>query len=994
MAVFTLTPGVDNLTGNAGQDNTFQVTASTLQSTDIVTGGATGSFIDTLSLTAAGTITAAQFAGVTNIEQLTLANGTNSVTLTNGLVAGTSLAGRAFVVAGGTGDDTVDGSAINNGVHLLLSSLGGADTLKGGTGNDTLDGGSGADAMTGGAGNDTYFVDDVGDTVIESAGAGIDTVYASINYVLPANVEQLYLQGSGSIAGVGNGEQNLIVGNASDNALDGGANNDTLMGGGGNDTLFGGTGVDGMIGGTGNDTYFVDNVGDVVVENASEGIDTVYTASNYVLGANVEQLFLQEGGGSTTGVGNDGQNLLVGNSFDNALDGGANNDTLMGGGGNDTLDGGTGVDGMIGGTGNDTYFLDNVGDVIVENAGEGIDTVYTASNYMLGANVEQLYLLELGGAITGVGNGEQNLLVGNSFANALDGGANSDTLRGGDGNDTLYGGTGGGPDAMFGEGDDDTILIEDSTFAGIDGGAGLDRITLLTPSQNFDLHANVAKISNIEIISLTESSGATLSLFNTDIPIINASGNSLYVLGGSDDAVTANDTWTIVTTTHTNPAVSADTFIHYHNNSTNSDLYIVDTIPTNISTTATNSAPSLFLEGAPDGNVLPDGIDHTAGYTTGNAGGVAISDTDATVDDPDAADALDVSSHITQLTATLTDAQSGALEYLILTDDGHTIATNNGLAITGENTGTLTVTGSATDTVYQDLLREIRYVNTDTSVGLNTADRHVTVQVQDGVGANSNVATATIAIEHGNHDPVITSDGGGDTASVSINEGTTAVTTVTATDADPGTSLSYSITGGDDGGLFSIDGGGNLTFASTPNFETPGDLNGDNIYLVQVEVSDGNSFDTQLISVTVDDLVPQQPIDADAAANTVSNSADGLPAHVTAVSADVAGGPVTYSITNDTSLGGFAINSDTGVVTVADHTKIATGGSYTITVKANDGTFDSPTQTRSTCPRCSMRPLLRANRFPTSSEACNLARASSCRSISTAAATASSTWRR
>ena len=115
----------------------------------------------------------------------------------------------------------------------------------------------------------------------------------------------------------------------------------------------------------------------------------------------------------------------------------------------------------------------------------------------------------------------------------------------------------------------------------------------------------------------------------------------------------------------------------------------------------------------------------------------------------------DVSSHITQLTATLTDAQSGALEYLILTDAGHTIATNNSLAITGENTGTLMVTGSATDTVYQDLLREIRYVNTDTSVGLNPADRHVTVQVQDGVGANSNIATATIAIEHGNHDPVI-----------------------------------------------------------------------------------------------------------------------------------------------------------------------------------------------------------------------------------------------
>ena len=76
----------------------------------------------------------------------------------------------------------------------------------------------------------------------------------------------------------------------------------------------------------------------------------------------------------------------------------------------------------------------------------------------------------------------------------------------------------------------------------------------------------------------------------------------------------------------------------------------------------------------------------------------------------------------------------------------------------------------------------------------------------------------------------------------------------------------------------------------------------------------------------------------------MANSSDGLPAQVTAFSDDVAGGPVTYSITNDTSLGGFAIDLNTGVVTVFDHTKIATPGAYTITVKANDGTLDSPTQ--------------------------------------------------
>src|SRR5262249_44974202 len=158
------------------------------------------------------------------------------------------------------------------------------------------------------------------------------------------------------------------------------------------------------------------------------------------VGAEVEQLFLDESAGPATGVGNGAQNLIVGNSFDNALDGGANNDQLEGGAGNDTLEGGAGSDGMRGGPENDTYFVDSVFDVIIEKSGEGIDTVYvTNGDYALGANVEQLFLMESAGAATGVGNGEQNLIVGNSFDNTLDGGANNDELRGGAGNDTLEG---------------------------------------------------------------------------------------------------------------------------------------------------------------------------------------------------------------------------------------------------------------------------------------------------------------------------------------------------------------------------------------------------------------------------------------------------------------------------------------------------------------------------------------------------------------------------
>ena len=79
------------------------------------------------------------------------------------------------------------------------------NTIFGNSGNNLLDGGAGADAMSGGAGNDTYFVDNTGDPVIESAGQGNDTVYASVNYGLTANVETLVLQGGADLQGYGNG---------------------------------------------------------------------------------------------------------------------------------------------------------------------------------------------------------------------------------------------------------------------------------------------------------------------------------------------------------------------------------------------------------------------------------------------------------------------------------------------------------------------------------------------------------------------------------------------------------------------------------------------------------------------------------------------------------------------------------------------------------------------------------------------------------------------
>ena len=377
----------------------------------------------------------------------------------------------ANVLTGNAGDDILTGNA---GDDTLLGGVG-ADKLSGGTGNDVLDGGAGADQMAGGTGDDSFVVDDSGDIVTEGAGEGIDRVTASVSYALAANVENLLLAGA-AVAGTGNELDNAITGNALDNLLSGGAGNDTLLGNAGNDSLDGGVGADQMAGGTGNDSYVVDNVADVVVEQSGEGIDQVTSSISYTLGDNVENLFLT--GGATSGTGNGLDNVITGNELANSLSGGAGDDTLYGLGGNDVIDGGAGADRMVGGTGNDSYFVDNAGDLVVELAGEGTDTVTSSISYTLGANVENLILT--GSAADAAGNAGDNVLTGNAASNHLSGGAGADRLIGGDGLDYLTGGSG-----------NDTFVAEigGGKIAGKDGLISVDMVLDFKAGEDkIDLH--------------------------------------------------------------------------------------------------------------------------------------------------------------------------------------------------------------------------------------------------------------------------------------------------------------------------------------------------------------------------------------------------------------------------------------------------------------------------------------------------------------------------
>ena len=133
----------------------------------------------------------------------------------------------------GTHDYYASGNAQDN--HLTGNI--GNNLFHGGDGNDVIDGGKGADKMYGGLGNDTFYVDNIGDVIVEYTGQGNDTVISTITYTLGGAVENLTLGGTANINGTGTSGDNMLMGNAGNNSLTGGKGHDTLTGGAGADTF-------------------------------------------------------------------------------------------------------------------------------------------------------------------------------------------------------------------------------------------------------------------------------------------------------------------------------------------------------------------------------------------------------------------------------------------------------------------------------------------------------------------------------------------------------------------------------------------------------------------------------------------------------------------------------------------------------------------------------------------------------------------------------------
>ncbi|WP_292092154.1 calcium-binding protein, partial [Mesorhizobium sp.] len=237
-----------------------------------------------------------------------------------------------------------------------------------------------------------------------------------------------------------------------------------------------------MIGYGGNDTYYVDNAGDRVVEAAGGGTDKVLAAVSYALtaGAQVELLATRNPAG-TTAIN------LTGNEFAQ---------TIQGNAGANVINGLAGADTMTGYGGNDTYYVDNAGDRVVEAAGGGSDRAFASLSYALSAGSQ----VELLGTRNAAGTGAINL-TGNEFAQTIQGNAGANVINGGRGADTMVG---------FG-GNDDYYVDNAGDKAVESSGQGQDRVWT---SVSYALSAG----SSIEVLGTTKDAGTTA---------INLTGNAL-----------------------------------------------------------------------------------------------------------------------------------------------------------------------------------------------------------------------------------------------------------------------------------------------------------------------------------------------------------------------------------------------------------------------------------------------------------------------------------
>ena len=392
-----------------------------------------------------------------------------------------------------SGNDNITGSSFSESIYAYE----GNDTIYAMNGNDTIYGDSGDEEyyFNINNGHDEIYDTSGTDKIIFGSGIlqtdlGFEKQASDLKITLSGSNDSITIKGwfagnkietlkfyDASTLSISEVEALLpsrFIGTEGDDSIVGDDLNSFIEAKGGNDTIFDYQGSDYISAGEGNDIiedYANDD--DIYGDGGNDTIKSFNAGNDNINGdAGSDEIHDYEGNDTLSGgADNDliydyaGSNILYGNEGDDSL--------FAYNAGNDTLDGGIGADIMQGDFGDDVYYIDNIGDQIWENPGQGTDEARSSIDYTLWENVENLTLIGTSN-LRGEGNSLDNVIQGNEGNNFLVDYTGSETIKGGAGDDTIEDYA--GDDFLYGEDGNDTIKSFNAGNEVIEGGDGIDEI--------------------------------------------------------------------------------------------------------------------------------------------------------------------------------------------------------------------------------------------------------------------------------------------------------------------------------------------------------------------------------------------------------------------------------------------------------------------------------------------------------------------------------------
>jgi Ca2+-binding RTX toxin-like protein len=739
-----------------------------------------------------------------------------------------------------------------NATNIQVSS----DLILGSTGTDTLYGSNLADALfynngviAGGIGsfdNIEHFVLGDGDDIIDLSAHGA----GGIDYAKDTSIEA-------------DGGNDIVIGGAGKDTIDGGSGNDLLVGWRGADTITGGSGDDIIYG----DDFGYNNIAGADTLYGQDGNDTIYGGGrdDYLDGGTGNDVLYGQAGDDNL-WGGSGDDILYGDdagqSGSDNLHGGSGNDQLYGGLGgdemygeadNDYLDGGAGNDYLNGGAGNDILIAGVGNDVL--DGGADIDTVVFDGNradYFFALQADGSYIITdlRPGAPSGT-----KTMVNVEMLQFAD---MTIPLAGLDTPPTITS-NGGGATATIGVDENQTAITT---------------VTAIDPDVGQTVTYQIVGGADAALFQIDPSTGVLsfITAPNYEAPTDSDFDNVYQVTVLANDGSGGTDTQAISVTVQDVPDGAAPV-INSNGGGATASIAILENnaaVTTVIATDADGTTPTYAIIGGADAALFT--IDPTTGALVFNAA--------PDYENPADSDHDNIYQVVVQANdGGNTDTQALSISVGNVNDNAPVITSNGGAATVAlsvtENTSALgaitatdadgspltySIAGGADAALFQidPTTGQLSFIAAPDYEAPTDSDHNnvyeVTVQAGDGTFTTSQALSFSVTNVNDNA-PVITSNGGGATASFSIPENTTATTIVTATDAD-GTAPTYLIAGGADAALFQINPTtGALSFINAPDYEHPLDTDGNNIYEVIVRASDGSFVDDQALQIFVTDVV-------------------------------------------------------------------------------------------------------------------------------------------